>query len=220
MIQSQTILRLALTALTVGALAAVPAGATPTASQLEQETLPRARAIRAEVDAHYRVAPGRKLAVTEASTTGVLDSFTLVPSQLEMPRVVPADNGVYFAICSARAHCPYPARSSAWPAAAFLPRRQALELVLRTFLETSADLVVVALPTVRPVMLLVERSDVMGAVDASALFRELGGNPGVADASLRRAVDRLTWPNLFTPVALAPVSGTGETLVAVSLPRP
>lgn len=213
-------LALTVAALTAGAVAVFPAGATPTAAQLEQETLLRARAIRVEVDAHYRFAPGRKLAVTEAASTDVLDSFTLVSSHLALPRVVPAGNGIYFAICSARAHCPYPARSAAWPVAAFLPRRQALELAVRTFLETSAGLVVVALPTARPVMLVLERADVMGAVDAPALFHDVAGNPGVADAALRRAVDRLTWPSLFAPVGLAPVSATRETLVAESVPRP
>jgi len=217
---TRRLLALTVAALTAGSVAVLHAGATPTPSQLDQETLLRARAIRAEVDAHYRFVPGRKLAVREASTTSVLDSFTLISSYLAVPRVVPADNGVYFAICSARAHCPYPTRSAAWPVAAFLPRRQALELALRTFLETSAGLVVVALPTARPVMLVLERGDVMGAVDAPALLHDLAGDPGVADVALRRAVDQLTWPSLFAPIGLAPVLGTRETLVAESVPRP
>src|SRR6266540_2252454 len=113
----KTLLTLAAAALAVGAAAAFPVPSQATAS-IEPETLARARAIRAEVNTRYRLVPGRKLAVTEATTTGVVESLTLVTDWLELPRVVPADNGIYFAICSARATCPYPPRSASWPAAA------------------------------------------------------------------------------------------------------
>ena len=139
------------------------AGATPTskivfsvqnvatAPTLAPEALTRALAIRAAINARYRQLPGRKLAVTEATSTGVVKSLTLMSYGPGLPRLVPADNGIYFAICPARASCPYPARSAAWPALALLPCREALELALRTFLETSVTLVVVALPTAEPV---------------------------------------------------------------------
>lgn len=185
---------------------------------LQPEALAHARQIRAEVDARYRRPHGPELAVTEASATGVIDSFTLFTSPLEEPRVVPAANGIYYAICPVRATCPYPGRS-ARPAAAFLPRREALELAVRTFLETSATLVAVSLPTARFVLLILERDNVIGGkVDAAALRDALAADPAAApDTSLRRVVDQLTRPHLFLPWALVPISDTRETLVASCL---
>lgn len=179
------------------------------------EALVRADEIRAEVSARYRRRNG--LGVTEASSTGVIDSFTLLTSGLE-ERVVPAANGLYYAICPVGATCPYPGRRFARPAAAFLPRRMALELALRTFASTPADLVVVSLPTPRFVLFVFERSEVMPEVDAPRLLAELSGDPAVASsASLRFSVDRLTRPHCFAPLALVPVAGGRETLMAVSL---
>jgi hypothetical protein len=196
---------------------AFPAAAPATASELDPKALARARVIRADVDARYRLVPGRRLAVTEATTTGVVESLTLVSDLFELPRVVPAENGIYFAICSARATCPYPARSASWPAAAFLPRRQALELAVRTFRETSAALVVVALPTAQPVWVVFERDDLLAEVDARAALDQLAADATVVDIPLRGIVDRLTRPRLFVPLAIVPVSLTRETLLAVSL---
>ncbi len=153
--------------------------------------------IRAEVDARYRLVPGRKLAVTEATSTAVVESFTLLTDPFEPLRVVPADNGIYFAICSARAKCPYPARSAAWPAVAFLPRRQALELALRTLLKTSVSLVVVALPTAQPVWVIFERDDLLANIDAPAVLDQLAKPPAVIDRPLRDLVGQLTRPRLF-----------------------
>jgi len=63
-------------------------------SALAPSALFRARTIRAEVNARYRLMPRRKLVVTEATTTGVVDSLTLLdPSQAQLWRVVPAENG-------------------------------------------------------------------------------------------------------------------------------
>jgi hypothetical protein len=197
--------------------AAFTAAAPATASELDPKALARARVIRADVDARYRLVPGRRLAVTEATTTGVVESLTLVSDLFELPRVVPAENGIYFAICSARATCPYPARSASWPAAAFLPRRQALELAVRTFRETSAALVVVALPTAQPVWVVFERDDLLAEVDARAALDQLAADATVVDIPLRGIVDRLTRPRLFVPLAIVPVSLTRETLLAVSL---
>src|SRR5262249_6040753 len=56
--------------LAIGALAAAAASASPVASTLEPSSLARAQAIRAELDARYRVVRGRGLAVTEATATG------------------------------------------------------------------------------------------------------------------------------------------------------
>jgi hypothetical protein len=197
-------LLLLLTTLAVGAAVAFPAHSSATPSARKPETLAHARAIRAEVDARYRRLPGRKLAVTEATSTGVVETLTLVTNWLEAPRVVPADNGIYFAICSARAACPYPRRSAAWHALAFLPRRQALELALRTLLETSTELVVVALPTAQPVWLVFERDELLATIDAPALLQRLAPSPGITDASLRDVVGELTRPRLFVPLPILP----------------
>jgi hypothetical protein len=197
------------------AVAALPASASATTSALAPEALTHARAIRAEINAHYRLLPGRKLVVTEATTTGVVESVTLVTDWLEPPRVVPTDNGIYFAICSARAKCPYPARSAARPALAFLPRRLALELALRTFLETSASLVVVALPTAEPVWVVFERDDLLATIDAPAVLDQLASSPAVIDPSVRGLVGRLTRPHLFVPLPIFPPPD--DTLYAVRL---
>ena len=168
--------------------------------------------IRAEINAAYRLVPGRKLVVTEATATDVVETLTLVTDWLE-PRVVAADSGIYFAICPARASCPSPALSAAWPAGAFLPRRQAVELALRTFLETSASLVVVALPTTEPLWVVLERDDLLTRVDASALLDQLASNPAVSGAPLRELVFRLTRPNLYVPLPVLPAPR--DTIYAV-----
>lgn len=173
--------------------------------------------IRAEVEARYRPLPGRKLGVTEATTTAVVDSLVLLSDLFEPPRVVPASNGIYFAIRTARAKCPYPVRSASWPAAAVLPRRQALELALRTFLETSASLVVVALPTAEPVWVVFERDDLLAGVDARVVLAELAPLRAAIDTPLRELVDRLTRPRLFRPFPTLPPS---RTILAVGLSGP
>jgi hypothetical protein len=195
---------LALATLAATGAVAFPASAAARPSALAPDALSRARAIRAEVNARFRPMPRHKLVVTEPTTTGVVDSLTLVdPSKPQPWRVVPADNGIYFAICSARARCPYPARS-AWPAVAFLPRRQALELALRTFLETTVSLVVVALPTAEPVWVVFERGHLLANIDAAAALDQLASDPAVADQPLRQLVDRLTRPRLFVPLPVLP----------------
>jgi hypothetical protein len=189
--------------LAAGAAAAVPAHSSATRAALEPQALTRARAIRAEVSARYRHLPGRKLVVTEATTTGVVETLTLVTDWLD-PHVVPADNGIYFAICSLRARCPYPARSAAWRALAFLPRRQALELALRTFLETSVSLVVVALPTAEPVWVVFERDDLLSNIDGPTVLEQLASSRASVQPPLRELVDQLTRPGLFVPLPILP----------------
>ena len=207
--------KLALTLVTLAAaVATFPAPVSATASTLAPQTLARAAVIRVQISARYRLVPGRKLVVTEATTTGVVQTLTLVTDWLEAPRLVPADSGIYYAICSARAKCPYPGRSAAWPAAALLPRRQALELALRTFVETSASLVVVALPTVRPVWVVFER-DVLAEMGAPAVLDFLGSNPALTDVRLQELVRRLTRPRLFLPLAILPPPP--DTIYAVRL---
>jgi hypothetical protein len=195
--------------------AGIPARASSTASALEPVALARAQAIRAEMNARYRLMPGHKLAVTEATTTDVVESFALLtPDLLEM-RFVPADNGIYYAICPVRASCPYPARSASWPLAAALPRRQALELALRTFSETSASLVVVSLPTANPVWAIFERGDLLSTTDVPAVLSRLNGDPRAADTALVELVDRLTRTRLFRPIPILPPSD--ETIFVVGV---
>ena len=207
----------AVAALVAGAAATCSAEASAIASALEPETLARAQAIRADVDTRYRQLPGRKLAVTEVTTTGVLDSLVLLGKPLELPRAVPTSNGIYFAICSVRAKCPYPARSAAWPVAALLPRRQALELALHTFIETPASLVVVSLPTAEPVWAVFERDDLLATVDPATVLAELVPLRARVDAPLRELVDRLTQPLLYRPIPTLPPS---LTIFAIALGRP
>lgn len=197
---------IALALLVVGVVVPISASASATTSATAPETLARARVIRADVNARYRSLPGRKLLVTEASTMAVVERLALQTDWLEQPRVVPANNGIYFAICPARATCPYPSRSAARPAAAFLPRRQALELAIRTFLDASPTLVVVALPTAEPIWLVFERDDVLAEVDERTLLARLA-NPAAADSELRETVERITLPRLFRPLPVLPPQG-------------
>jgi hypothetical protein len=201
-------LALVLATFVAGGVAAIPAQSSSSAPTPQEDALTHARVIRAEVTARYRQMPGRKLAVTEATSTGVVGSVTLISDWVEPWRVVPTDNGIYFAICSARAKCPYPARSAAWPVLAFMPRRQALELALRTVLETAVDLVVVALPTARPTWIVAERDDLLASVDAPVVLDRLASNPALADPLLRQIVDGLTRTRLFLPL---PSSATRQS---------
>jgi hypothetical protein len=193
---------LAAIALAVGTAGAVHATAPP--AQLDPAALHRARVIRAEVSARYGVVPGRRLAVTESTSTGVVESLTLVTDWLTLPRVVPAHNGLYFAVCTARARCPYPVRPLAWQRSAFLPRRIALEVAARAFLETTVSLVVVLLPTARPTWVVFERDELSAATDIGAVRDRLSGDPSVVDAFMRQLVFELTQPRLYVPLPILP----------------
>jgi hypothetical protein len=206
-----------LTALAAGAVAPTPGRSTVAAAALEPEALARAQSIRLELTARYQLRPGRRLVVTEATATGVVSTLTLATDWLE-PRVVPADNGIYFAICSARARCPYPARSAAWSTAAVLPRRLALELALRAFAETSVTLVVVALPTAEPVWVVFERLDLLREDEASALLDRVAVCYALEPWLLPDVVDRLTRPRLFRPLPILPPPQ--DTIYAVPLLTP
>ena len=198
-------LPLVLATLGVGAAALLPAHASATTSALEPKSLARAQTIRAQLDARYRVLPGRGLAITEATSTGVVESFALLTQDLLETRFVQADNGIYYAICPVRAACPYPARRFARPAADLAPRRLALELALRTFLETSADIVVASLPTPRFIAFVVERNELAQEVDVPTLARALrSAAPRALSASLERVVDRVTRPRVFLAIGLEP----------------
>jgi hypothetical protein len=195
----------------VAALLAVVASVGPVcsasgASTTSKDSLARAATIQTQVDARY---PG--LRVTEASSTAVIDSVTLFTAEAD-PRVVPAANGIYYGVCPIRATCPYPGRGASRPSAAFAPRRLALELAVRTFLETDADLVLVSLPTPRFVLLVFERA----YVDASSIS-EATANGRPASAEVRKVVDSITLPLLFEPFALERCANGRDTLLALSI---
>jgi hypothetical protein len=201
--------------LIAGITAVTAAAAVGGSSSLGPAALARARTIKAEVSARY--VRGPKLAVTEASPTSVIESFLLLTPDLLGLRVVPAENGVHYAICPVRATCPYPGPGSARPPGAFTPRRLALELALRTFLETPATVVSVSLPTRDYVFFLVERDELSG-VDMTALAKALGGNPArLPTVSVRRIVDEITRPRLFAPLGLVPTPNGRESLGAAPL---
>lgn len=199
--------------------AAAPSGAgSPTSTTLDPQALARARTIRRETTDRYRRSHGPRLRVSEASSTGVLESYTLLTANMADARVVSAANGIYFAVCPFRAVCPYPGRRFARPAADFAPRRLALELAVRTFNETSADLVVVSLPTPRFTLLVVERHELARTMDMRALARALGGSPARAPArSLQGLVDGLTRPRVHVAIELEPTPSGGVTLSAYPL---
>jgi hypothetical protein len=209
---------LSLVATTAVTAAATVATAAVSGEALERRSLVQAQTIRAEVSARYRARPGPGLAVTEASSTGVVESFTLLAPDLLGARSLPADNGIWYAICPVRATCPYPARRFARAAAARDPRRLALELAVRTFLETSADVVGVSLPTPRFVAFIVERQELAREVDLPTLARALGGNPARAiSRSLKNVVERLTRPRVYLFLSLEPTASGRESWAG--LPR-
>jgi hypothetical protein len=204
--------------LTVGIATALPAQAPSKVSGLDLVTLARAQAIRAELDARYRLLPVHKLGVTEATPTGVVESFTLLTPDLLESRIIDAANGVYYAICPVGATCPYPARRFARPAADLVPRRLALELALRTFLETSADVVAVSLPTPRFVFFIVERDELERAVDLATLAKGLSGERSrTRSVALEAVVDRETRSRIFVFLGLEPTPSGRETWAG--LPR-
>jgi len=202
--------------LLVGAGEVSPVPASPSAASLEQKSLARAQAIRSQLDARYRAMPQRGLRVTEASSTGVIESFELLTTDLLETRVLPADNGIWYGTCTRRAICPYPAPHSARPAGDLVPRRLALELALRTFLETSVDVVGVSLPTAQFTAFIVERTELAREVDLSTLAEALAGDPSRAlAASLARVVDRVTAPRVFVGVGLDSMPSGRESWVGV-----
>ena len=209
-------LLLALIAVSVCGVTAVRADSAAAPSAPEPTTVERAQAIRFALNARSRHA-GSTLLVTEATSTAVVASFTLLTANLQETRVVPADNGIYFAICPRSAACPYPDRRLGRPASDFHPRRVALELALRTFLETSAAVVAVSLPTPRSfTVLVVEREALMRDVDIPGLVSALRRHTGHGSASWpRRIVDRVTRPLVFVFLGLEPTQGERETFTAV-----
>ena len=208
--------RFVVTIIITGLAVVAASTAIAASSSLSPVVLSHARAIKTEISTRY--VRGPKLRVTEASPTDVIESFLLLTADFLGLRVVPADNGIHYAICPVRAVCPYPGPRSARPASGFAPRRLALELAVRTFLETSASVVSVALPTRDYVFFLIERDELDQTIDMNALARTLSGNPVRAPAaSVRQIVDEITRPRLFAPLGLEPTPSGRESLGAVPL---
>jgi hypothetical protein len=203
-------------ALVAASISAAPvASGSTAASPPDALAVARAEGIRLEVSSRYAQSGGRGLEVTEATSTNVVESFTLLSPDLLGARIVPADNGVFYAICPVAATCPYPAGRLARSAASFAPRRIALELAVRTFRETSADVVAVSLPTRGFVLFVVERTE-LGEDDLSSLAEALTQDRRRAAASaLRTLVDRMTRLRMYAFIALEPTSSGRHTLGAV-----
>lgn len=202
---------LASIALGLGAVAAGPAHSSATAPGPAEDALLHAQSIRTEVNSRYRPLSGRTPVVTDATSMGS-GLLVLLDKDWLDGLVVEIDHGIFFSICSARARCPYAARRAAWRVAALTPRRQALELALRTFLETTVRLVVVSLPTAQPVWAVFSR-DILPTVDVRAVLDRLVSSPAVSESPLRVLVDRLTRSRLFAPVAM----GLDDSVIAARL---
>ena len=80
------------------------------AAPIASRDLAHAQTIRSETTARYARPHGPQLAVTESSSTGVVESFWLLSADLVEELIVPADNGVYYAICPRGATCLRPVR--------------------------------------------------------------------------------------------------------------
>ncbi len=209
------VLAIALATLVVFAVGTVVSTARGAASATSPATLARAASIRDEVNTRIRLLAGAGLSVTEATSTDMIDSFTLLSEDLLDARFVPARGGVWYTICPDRALCPYPASRLSRPASDRLARRLALELALRTFLETDAPVVGVALPTPHFVAVVLEREELARKVDMSALANALsreplldrplaalakpldGDRPTDTPTALQRTVDELTRPRTY-----------------------
>jgi hypothetical protein len=196
----------------VGTVVSTARGASPATSPA---TLARAASIRDEVNTQIRLLSGAGLSVTEATSTDMIDSFTLLSADLFDARFVSARGGVWYTICPDRALCPYPASRLSRPASDRLARRLALELALRTFLETDAPVVGVSLPTPHFVAVILEREELARRVDMTVLASALREEPlldppraALAKAHgrdralnpitpLQRAVDELTRPRTY-----------------------
>lgn len=197
-------------------ISAVPvASGAADGSPRDSLSVERARAIQLEVSNRYTRSGRDGLQVTEASSTRVVESFTLLSADRAEARILPADNGIYYAICPVGATCPYPARRFARSAASFVPRRIALELAVRTFRETSADVVAVSLPTRRFVLFIIERTD-LGGDDLPTLAEKLARDPGrPTSVALRGLIDRATRPRVYAVIGLEPTPSGRDTVGAI-----
>ena len=155
------------------------------------QTLEDAERIRSEVQPS-----GGRFVITEASSTGVVESLALLTEPLAAPRFIAAAGGVYYAICARGTRCPYPAGAA--HVRARVPRQMALELVRRTLERTAAGVVVVSLPTREPTLLVLEREDLVHA------------SP--------HELNRLTLTHIYAIRSLVAVSDVADALVLARIP--
>jgi hypothetical protein len=188
----------ALVAIGVLAVASLSHAATPT-NEARQLRLTSANAIRADVHAQMQLLPGVQLRLTPPTSTDSIDSFMLLSEDLLGQRFVPAAAGVWYSICARRGPCVSPAPRLTRPAADHVPRRLALELAVRTFLETDAPVVAVSLPTPRIVVVIFARDELEREVGLGTLASRLGRErPHIAPSDeLRNLVDTLTLPRTY-----------------------
>ncbi len=107
--------------------------------------------------------------VSPASTTAGVATLELLDPVAWTGRSVPSKNGVHFTLCNRG-----PLRPCSLGGGAVAARRQAFELALATLRETTADLVVVALPQSpkRHAQLVFERDILDAALDPLAATAE------------------------------------------------
>jgi hypothetical protein len=85
-------------------------------------------------------------------------------------------------------------------------------------METSVSLVIVALPTAKPVWVVFERDDLLANIDAPALLAQFANPPAAADTAFRELIGQLTRPRLFLPLPILPPPR--DTIYAVRLFAP
>lgn len=181
-------------------------------------TLSQAGTIRADLNARLKLGSPVRLTITEATSMEPVSWFTLLSEDLLELRYVPAENGVWYAICPPGTRCPYPPRRRSRAVADPLPRLLALELALRTLLETDAPVVSVSLPTPRFVAVVIERVELERQVDLQSLARALRGEPLLdPSASFARLVEELTRPRTYLFLGLEP--GPDGRAAWAGLPR-
>jgi hypothetical protein len=96
------------------------------------------------------------------------------------------------------------------------PRRAAFELAVRTFAATEADLVVVSLPTLRPVLVILERSQFPRSL-GPAFIDALTGIPSLPTAKVRCVVDNSILPHLYVPMGLQANTQAEDTFAVLPL---
>jgi hypothetical protein len=185
--------------------------AAPPASETLDVRLARAQTIRADAHARMQRLPGAQLRLATPTTTDEIEAFMLLSEDLLGQRFVAAANGVWYSICARRGPCVAPAPRLTRPAADHVARRLALELAVRTFLETDAPVVTVSLPTSRVVVVVLARDELAREADLDSLASRLRRQPLhiAPSAGLRNLVDTLTRPRTYVYLGLEPAPNGG-----------
>ena len=188
----------ALVALGFLAVASLSHAAPPTSEGVSVR-LERAQAIRTDVGARMQRLPGAQLRLGAPATTDEIEAFMLLSEDLLGQRFVAAGNGMWYSICARRGPCVAPARRLTRPAADHVARRLALELAVRTFLETDAPVVAVSLPTSRVVVVVLVRDELAREAELDSLASRLRRQPLhiAPSARLSDLVDTLTRPRTY-----------------------